>query len=740
MTRVTRGLLAGWGAAAAVVGGVELIRANALGSVGPQWALTFLATYVVGLWVVTVQPANRAAVALLLFGCVALTWIAVSAELLVRVQAGARGAGFVLFNTATQALGYLFVAAEVEALIRYPHGRRVFAVEGWLVRGLVVVAALLPVALLVTCVEVVPAWVVQFSGESDGLAVPVVDSPWYVPAFARLSPAALVVDDWLLAFGPVVGAVVAIARYRRLAEADRRRLAWPLLAVIVLVLGTVLSGLADASALPRPLGEGVAIASQLMLPVAMGIGIAAPGLFDALGAARRTLSYLALSALVVGVYVAVAGGLGATVGGGDLYVAVIVAVVAALLLDPVRRTLVRRAERLAFGQQISRDELLLRLGETLERTLDRRALTGSIAETAMEGLGTEWVRLEVVDAETVHVGRARADDERPALSARLLYGHDDLGTITCGPPAGGRPRSRSRIQLERHDRALVRRGETADTRHRRRPRVRAGTRQRVQRAHRAARPDRRRGRHTRRAVGAGCGHDVDGRGAGGTMTTANPLRVVIADDHYLLREGLRALLEDSGQVEVCAAVGNAPELVKAVDRFLPDAVITDIRMPEATEGIEAAHTIRSAHPGIGIVVLSQHADGSYADALLAHGTDGLAYLLKERVGDLTELMRALEEVRAGRTALDSRIVDTLIGRHRALAPRGIDSLTPRERDVLREMARGLANTGIAQTLHLSESVVEKHIGSIFTKLGHDQQPHTHRRVAAVLAYLGTTSR
>jgi DNA-binding NarL/FixJ family response regulator len=165
-------------------------------------------------------------------------------------------------------------------------------------------------------------------------------------------------------------------------------------------------------------------------------------------------------------------------------------------------------------------------------------------------------------------------------------------------------------------------------------------------------------------------------------------------------------------------------------------VITDIRMPEGTEGIEAAHAIRARYPGTGVVVLSQHADGAYADALLAEGTDGLAYLLKERVGDVAELMRALTEVCAGRTALDTRIVDTLISRRHTTTPSGLDALSPRERDVLREMARGLANAGIAQALHLSESSVEKHIGWIFTKLGHDEQPHTHRRVAAVLAYLG----
>ncbi|HEY5878637.1 MAG TPA: response regulator transcription factor [Nakamurella sp.] len=176
-------------------------------------------------------------------------------------------------------------------------------------------------------------------------------------------------------------------------------------------------------------------------------------------------------------------------------------------------------------------------------------------------------------------------------------------------------------------------------------------------------------------------------------------------------------------------------MIDAVDRFLPDAVITDLRMPEGTEGIKAAHLIRVRHPNTGIVVLSQYINGSYADALLANGTDGLAYLLKERVGDLAELMRALQEVGAGRTVLDTRIVDALISRRHATAPRGIDAFTPRERDVMHEVARGLANTGIAQTLHLSESVVEKHIGSIFTKLGHGQQPHSHRRVAAVLAYL-----
>lgn len=219
---------------------------------------------------------------------------------------------------------------------------------------------------------------------------------------------------------------------------------------------------------------------------------------------------------------------------------------------------------------------------------------------------------------------------------------------------------------------------------------------------------------------------------------SGPIRIVLADDNYLLREGVRALLEDSGEVEICAAVSNATELLDAVARFEPDAVLTDIRMPPSlqTEGIEAAHEIRRTHPAIGVVVLSQHADESYVRALLENGTDGLAYLLKERVGDVDELLRALREVCAGRTVLDPRVLDALITRRLHQEPAGLATLTEREQDVLREMARGLSNTGIARVLVLSESAVEKHIGSIFAKLGQDDLSSTNRRVSAVLAYLG----
>jgi DNA-binding NarL/FixJ family response regulator len=217
---------------------------------------------------------------------------------------------------------------------------------------------------------------------------------------------------------------------------------------------------------------------------------------------------------------------------------------------------------------------------------------------------------------------------------------------------------------------------------------------------------------------------------------ADRLRVVLAEDNYLVREGTRRLLEDSGAVDVIAAVGTADELRDAVTRLHPDAVLTDIRMPPGhqTEGIDAAHAIQADHPGTGIVVLSQHAEAGYAYALLRNGSTGIAYLLKDRLGDVEELVRALREVTAGGSVIDPTVVDALVARQNRAAPSRLAALSRRELDVLREMAQGRTNTGIEQALHLSGSTVEKHVNAIFSKLGLAEEP-VHRRVAAVLAYL-----
>ena len=227
---------------------------------------------------------------------------------------------------------------------------------------------------------------------------------------------------------------------------------------------------------------------------------------------------------------------------------------------------------------------------------------------------------------------------------------------------------------------------------------------------------------------------------------AEPLRVVIADDNYLVREGTRRLLEDSGQVRVLAAVGSAPDLLDAVRRSRPAAVLTDIRMPPpgsaadraarpAMEGIDAAHAIKSADPGVGVVILSQYADESYAFELFRNGTAGLAYLLKDRVGDLHQLLSALREVACGGSVIDPYVVEALVTRRARLRESPLARLTARELDVLREMAQGRGNAGIARELSLSESSVEKHVNAIFTKLDLASEQLVHRRVAAVLTFL-----
>jgi DNA-binding NarL/FixJ family response regulator len=216
------------------------------------------------------------------------------------------------------------------------------------------------------------------------------------------------------------------------------------------------------------------------------------------------------------------------------------------------------------------------------------------------------------------------------------------------------------------------------------------------------------------------------------------VKVVIAEDHYLVREGTRRLLESSGAVEVLAAVENTQSLLDAVDRLRPDAVITDIRMPPTNqmEGIEAAHRIRSKHPDVGVLVLSQYVNSLYAFELFREGTGGLAYLLKDRVGELEELLRALREVAAGGSVVDPKVVEGLLARRQEPAHSLLETLTPRELEVLSEMAQGKSNAAISDSLFISPSAVEKHINAIFGKLTLSAEDGAqHRRVAAVLTFL-----
>ena len=212
------------------------------------------------------------------------------------------------------------------------------------------------------------------------------------------------------------------------------------------------------------------------------------------------------------------------------------------------------------------------------------------------------------------------------------------------------------------------------------------------------------------------------------------MRVVIAEDSVLLREGLVRLLTDAG-LEVVAAVEEPEALLRAVDEHRPDICVVDIRMPptHTDEGVRAALVIRAQHAGVAVLMLSQYVEERYATDLIASDTRGFGYLLKDRVADVTEFVEAVRRVGAGGTALDPEVVSQLLVRSRRKDPLG--ALTPRETDVMRLMAEGRSNNGIAAELVVSEGAVEKHVSSIFTKLALPPAEQDHRRVLAVLRYL-----
>ena len=215
------------------------------------------------------------------------------------------------------------------------------------------------------------------------------------------------------------------------------------------------------------------------------------------------------------------------------------------------------------------------------------------------------------------------------------------------------------------------------------------------------------------------------------------LRLVIAEDHLLVREGIRRLLETQPGLEIAAVCGDLDSLLAAVDSEEPDVVITDIRMPPGNtdEGIQAAERLREDHPDVGVVVISQYATPAYALALLANGSARRSYLLKERVQDVEQLVSAIRAVADGGSVIDPKVVEALVAEDARSEQSRLNQLTPRERDVLREMAAGKSNAAIGESLFLAERSVEKVIHSIFLKLGLTWEASVHKRVKAVILYL-----
>jgi DNA-binding NarL/FixJ family response regulator len=216
------------------------------------------------------------------------------------------------------------------------------------------------------------------------------------------------------------------------------------------------------------------------------------------------------------------------------------------------------------------------------------------------------------------------------------------------------------------------------------------------------------------------------------------LRLVLAEDSFLMREGITSLLALDDDLDLVASAESYDGLLAAVEEHHPDVVLTDIRMPptQTDEGIRAANIIRADHPEIGVVVLSQYVEPDYAMRLFEDGSEGRAYLLKERVADLDELSAAIHKVHAGGSVVDPKVVEALINARNTDDGSILDRLTEREHEVLAEMAKGGNNSAIGEALFISARSVEKHIGSIFTKLDLSESDDTNRRVRAVLLYVG----
>jgi DNA-binding NarL/FixJ family response regulator len=216
-----------------------------------------------------------------------------------------------------------------------------------------------------------------------------------------------------------------------------------------------------------------------------------------------------------------------------------------------------------------------------------------------------------------------------------------------------------------------------------------------------------------------------------------PIRVVVAEDNYLVREAVVRLLDASREVEVAGACEDFDSLLATVASVHPDVVVTDIRMPPTgtDEGVRAAKQLRETQPEIGVVVLSQYVEPGYALELLDAGSERRAYLLKERVSDVDQLLRAIQEVARGGSVIDPKVVEALVTARARRSDSRLDDLTPREQEVLAAMAQGRNNAAVAAALGLSERAVEKHINSVFSKLGLTEEPDVNRRVKAVLLYL-----
>ena len=445
---LSRGVLA-VGAAGSV--GTAVAFALAFGSdlSGWAWSTPFVGGYIAGAMAFRARPEHPAARRLLLSGTAASFWIGASVAVSIGFESYGRTWWLGPANVAVQVLGLAMWAATISLLAVYPDGEYGHRHERDLVRALAGLAVGVPIALLVCRPVLQPAWVFAWdeaAGSAEGF--PAIPSPFHVDALAFLGAPLRAYLDSALALSPVIGATVVWRRYRRLPADRRMQIRWPLFGILVALLTPLTAILEAVGGLSAGVAQAIQVVALAALPASIAIGLVRPTLFDVDRALRRSMLYAPLWIAIAGAYVGLAAALGLAASDMGLQLAVLVTIGATLLFEPLRRALARRAARWAYGESLSGEELVQRLGSALEHSLDLARLVSEVASITREGFGVSWVRIVVDGLEPTLVGGTPAPDERPALTAELVQDGSRLGEIVCGPRVRGRPRGGDKALLE----------------------------------------------------------------------------------------------------------------------------------------------------------------------------------------------------------------------------------------------------------------------------------------------------
>lgn len=418
---------------------------------GLVWSTPFLGAYVAGVIAFRVRPEHVAARRLLVFGVAAVIFISAAVALALAFDSYGRAWWLGPANIAVQLLGLAEGAAMIALLAVYPDGAYGRRYEQRLVRAVAGLAVAIPLALLLARPTLQPAWVFVWGADAAEAAAPgfpAIASPIHIGVLSVLGAPLRGYLDAALVLAPLVGGVIIALRYRRLRAQQRLQIRWPMYGVLVVLVAPVAVGLQEAGVLSLAVSDAIVIVALAALPASVVIGLVKPDLFDVDRALRRSLVYMPLWIAIAGAYVGVAAALGLAASGAGLQLAILVTIVATVLFEPARRSLVARARRWAYGESLSGEELVRRLGATLEHTLDLEQLTAAIAATAREGLGVSWAQIRVDGAAPVTAGDPPEPGESAALSAELIHAGEHLGAIQCGPRVRGRMQASDRELFE----------------------------------------------------------------------------------------------------------------------------------------------------------------------------------------------------------------------------------------------------------------------------------------------------